>query len=87
MLLFIINYCLIHKIICLIQILIHFFKESENNVRASLRGRSYADMAKAASKFGGGGHTLAAGCTFTGMTLEEAEKAIIPVLIDTVNAR
>ena len=63
------------------------FKETDSSVRASLRGRSYADMAKAASKFGGGGHTLAAGCTFNGMSLEDAEKAMIPVLIDTVNAR
>jgi phosphoesterase RecJ-like protein len=63
------------------------FKESETNVRASLRGRTYADVAKAASVFGGGGHTLAAGCTFNGMTVEEAEEAIIPVLIEAVNAQ
>lgn len=62
------------------------FKETETNVRASLRGRTYANMASAAQKFGGGGHMLAAGCTFF-MPLEEAEKQLIPVLIDTVNAR
>ena len=62
------------------------FKETEINVRASLRGRTYANMASAAAKFGGGGHTLAAGCTFY-MPLEDAEKLFIPVLIDTVNAR
>ena len=62
------------------------FKESESNVRASLRGRSYANVAKAASVFGGGGHTLAAGCTFH-CTIPEAEEQLIPVLIDTVNAR
>ena len=62
-------------------------KQAEKNVRASLRGRSYANVAKAASVFGGGGHTLAAGCTFTDMDLETAEKAIIPVLIDTVKAQ
>ena len=61
------------------------FKETETNVRASLRGRTYANMAAAAAKFGGGGHVLAAGCTFF-MPLEEAEKLFIPVLIDTVNA-
>ena len=61
------------------------FKETETNVRASLRGRTYANMAAAAAKFGGGGHVLAAGCTFF-MPLEEAEKQLIPVLIDTVNA-
>jgi len=62
------------------------FKETETNVRASLRGRTYANMASAAAKFGGGGHVLAAGCTFF-MPLEEAEKIFIPVLIETVNAR
>ena len=62
------------------------FKETEMNVRASLRGRTYANVAKAASVFGGGGHTLAAGCTFNDMTLAEAEKAIIPVLTEAVSA-
>lgn len=60
------------------------FKESEKNVRASLRGRSYANVAKAASEFGGGGHVLAAGCTFE-VPLEEAEKLLIPVLIRILN--
>ena len=63
------------------------FKESENNVRASLRGRTYANMNKAAAAFGGGGHTLAAGCTFNGLNLEEAEKALIPVLIRTIEEK
>lgn len=61
------------------------FKETEKNVRASLRARSYANVAKAASRFGGGGHTLAAGCTFN-IPLAEAEKQLIPVLIDTVKS-
>ena len=39
------------------------FKETDDcNVRASLRGRSYVNMAKAASCFGGGGHLHASGC-------------------------
>ena len=61
------------------------FKETEKNVRASLRARSYANVAKVASRFGGGGHTLAAGCTFN-IPLAEAEKQLIPVLIDTVKS-
>jgi phosphoesterase RecJ-like protein len=63
------------------------FKESENSVRASLRGRSYANMAKAAAMFGGGGHVLAAGCTFQGLDLAEAEKTLIPVLISVIEER
>jgi phosphoesterase RecJ-like protein len=60
------------------------FKESRDNVRASLRGRSYANMSKAASKFGGGGHMLAAGCTFK-LPIDEAEEALLPVLVDAVS--
>jgi phosphoesterase RecJ-like protein len=63
------------------------FKESENSVRASLRGRSYANMAKAAAMFGGGGHVLAAGCTFQDLDLAEAEKTLIPVLISVIEER
>ena len=63
------------------------FKETdENNVRASLRGRSYVNMAKAAAVFGGGGHTLAAGCSFN-KSMKEASELLIPVLIDAVNVR
>ncbi len=62
------------------------FKESsECNVRASLRGRTYANMEKVASRFGGGGHVLASGCTFH-TTVAEAEKQLIPYLIEAVNA-
>ncbi|MBQ3292168.1 MAG: bifunctional oligoribonuclease/PAP phosphatase NrnA [Mogibacterium sp.] len=60
------------------------FKESANNVRASLRGRTYANMEKAAAKFGGGGHVLAAGCSFN-LPIEEAEKLLIPELIEAVS--
>lgn len=60
------------------------FKETDHSVRASLRGRSYANMERAAARFGGGGHMLAAGCSFH-VPMEEAEKIFIPILIDTVS--
>lgn len=60
------------------------FKETDHSVRASLRGRSYANMERAAAKFGGGGHMLAAGCSFH-VPMGEAEKIFIPILIDTVS--
>lgn len=60
-------------------------KESELNVRASLRGRSYANVQKVANKFGGGGHILAAGCTFNTLDVDEAERTIVPELIKAVN--
>jgi phosphoesterase RecJ-like protein len=63
------------------------FKETDEcHVRASLRGRSYVNMAKAATQFGGGGHLLAAGCSFN-KSLQEASDLLIPVLIEAINAK
>ena len=61
------------------------FKETKTNVRASLRGRTYANVERAARCFGGGGHMLASGCSFD-LPLEDAEKMLIPELIKAVNA-
>jgi phosphoesterase RecJ-like protein len=58
-------------------------KETETNIRTSLRGRNYANVEKVAAHFGGGGHFLASGCTFE-KPLEEAEKKLIPLLIEAV---
>jgi len=55
------------------------FKETDISIRASLRAKSYADVATVAAKFGGGGHLRAAGCTFD-KPLVEAEKKLIPEL-------
>lgn len=60
------------------------FKETDHSIRASLRGRTYANMEKAASKYGGGGHMLAAGCSFY-VSMPEVEELFIPELIETVN--
>ncbi|MPM73706.1 Bifunctional oligoribonuclease and PAP phosphatase NrnA [bioreactor metagenome] len=41
-----------------------FLRESEGGlIRVSLRGKSSADVSRIATRFGGGGHKLAAGCT------------------------
>lgn len=55
-------------------------KEKGDATRVSLRGRSYINMAKVASEFGGGGHFLASGCTIN-EDLDTAEETIVPVLI------
>lgn len=48
-------------------------KEKEDGtVKASLRANPPADAAALCEKFGGGGHTGAAGCSFPGCTLEQA---------------
>ena len=58
----------------------------ENNIRASLRGRSYINMSKIAASFGGGGHYLASGCSFK-TSLDEALEQLIPALIEGLNDR
>ena len=55
-------------------------KEKGDVTRISLRGRSYINMCKVATQFGGGGHYLASGCTIEA-DLETAEKTIVPALI------
>jgi phosphoesterase RecJ-like protein len=60
------------------------FKETDHSIRASLRGRSYANMEKAAAKYGGGGHMLAAGCSFYA-PMPEVEELFIPELIEAVS--
>ncbi len=44
-----------------------------DEVKVSMRAKSYADVAKIATGFGGGGHVRAAGCTLR-MKISEAEK-------------
>lgn len=52
-------------------------KEKENGeVKASVRANPPADAAAVCQKFGGGGHTGAAGCSFPGLALNEAAKKI-----------
>ncbi len=55
-------------------------KQKGDVTRISLRGRSYINMCKVATQFGGGGHFLASGCTIEA-DLETAEKTIVPALI------
>ncbi|HBN09694.1 MAG TPA: hypothetical protein DD435_13925 [Cyanobacteria bacterium UBA8530] len=52
---------------------------SKGQVKASLRSKGAVDVNRLAARFGGGGLTQAAGCTFPG-SLEEAEKKMIQAL-------
>ena len=58
-------------------------KETDMNIRASMRSRAYANVEKVANIFGGGGHLLAAGCSFE-TTIDEAEKELVPRLIASI---
>ena len=51
----------------------------ENTVRASLRAKSFANVARVAQNYGGGGHIRAAGLTFEG-TISEAKAEISKAL-------
>jgi phosphoesterase RecJ-like protein len=52
-------------------------KEGDEMIKVSLRSRAYVDVRKIAEKFGGGGHTKAAGFVLENMSLEDAKLMII----------
>jgi phosphoesterase RecJ-like protein len=64
-----------------------FFEElAEGKVRVSMRSKDEAvDVCAICQKFGGGGHTLAAGARVKG-TLEEVEKKVLEAICDVINA-
>jgi len=60
--------------------------EEEDKVRASFRSRGGISAAKAAHRFGGGGHPQAAGCSLP-LPLEEALQSVADLLEDTDGLR
>lgn len=56
------------------------FKETDDNIRASLRAKAYANVAEVAMRFNGGGHVRASGCTLD-KPIEDAQNILIPELI------
>ena len=52
-------------------------KYADGKIRASIRSNGAVDLALIALKFGGGGHTKAAGCTINAPSVDEAEKLIV----------
>ncbi len=58
-----------------------FLKEKQiNEIKVSLRAKTYGDVSVIAQKFGGGGHKKAAGCTLY-TSLEDAKKLISDAII------
>lgn len=58
-----------------------FLKElPDGAVRVNLRSLGDYNIEPVARKFGGGGHKKAAGCTFEGVSLEEAERQLVEEL-------
>lgn len=58
--------------------------EREGFIKCSLRAKAPLDVAKVAQKFGGGGHVRAAGCSFYGLTMEEASAVMERALAEIV---
>ncbi|TWT43366.1 DHH family phosphoesterase [Botrimarina hoheduenensis] len=58
----------------------------EEKTKVSLRSRTEVDVRLVAERFGGGGHTKAAGVRFAG-TVEAAEAAIVAVLAEQLSAK
>lgn len=60
-------------------------KEKKEGVfKASLRTSDNVDAAEIAQRFGGGGHARAAGCSFSGMTLEKSVETIVEACLKAV---
>ncbi|MGI6595139.1 MAG: hypothetical protein GX554_05325 [Elusimicrobia bacterium] len=57
--------------------IVFLIKETQGVIKVSLRSKGRYDVDKIASKFGGGGHKKAAGCYFSGISLDKAEEKII----------
>jgi len=53
----------------------------EKTIRVSLRALGEYNIEPVARHFGGGGHKKASGCTFSGVSLEEAEKLLVSELL------
>ena len=51
-------------------------EDDDGKIRVSLRGKSYADVSRIATQFGGGGHRLASGCTLEPPIGDAAERIL-----------
>lgn len=64
-----------------------FLKEiSTNEIKVSMRAKTYGNVAAIAQEFGGGGHIKAAGCTIKG-TMEEAKKLLADAITNHLAER
>lgn len=59
-----------------VEIAILFTEADDANCKVSMRSKNFADVAAIAGRFGGGGHTKAAGCTVAGSLSEVRTKIV-----------
>jgi len=60
-------------------------ESTDGLIRVSLRGKSSADVSRIATRFAGGGHRLAAGCTLE-PPMEAAEEKILSAAMELLHA-
>ena len=58
-------------------------EKKENEIKISLRSKSYIDVSKIAQSFGGGGHIRAAGCTIYS-SIEDAKNEIVNAVLKVI---
>lgn len=58
---------------------IFLYEKAPDVIKVSLRSKKIFDVAKFASRFGGGGHIRAAGCTFEG-SMDQAKEKVLEAL-------
>lgn len=58
-------------------------EKKENEVKVSLRSKSYVDVSKIAQSFGGGGHVRAAGCTIYD-SVENTKKRVLEAVLKSI---
>ncbi|MBR3816466.1 MAG: DHH family phosphoesterase [Clostridia bacterium] len=59
-------------------------QEEGDKVGVSIRSSESYDAAKICANFGGGGHARAAGCQFSGKTVEEVSGIVVDYIVNTV---
>ncbi len=63
-----------------------FIKETKNcQISVSLRSKGECDVAEVAQTFGGGGHRNAAGCRFSGKSVDQVHDEVLKALTDAVH--
>lgn len=63
-----------------VEVAVAFREEPEGSFRVSFRSKGRADVAAVATRFGGGGHRNAAGCTVPGGSLEDVKAKVFAAL-------
>jgi phosphoesterase RecJ-like protein len=65
-----------------------FMRETrKGSIRVSLRAKTNVPVNLIASRFGGGGHSYAAGCTLRGVSLAVARRKMAPVILSYLRKR